>query len=289
MSFSHGSATEPAMSATGDDKQRLHLDPAEFRQELKQLTEEVKALVRVARKVGKNNKVLIKGGEEVGPKQLNAMVADHNRRVKNLAKNYVARGRRKRGAGVPKRQNAGAGFNNPVYLRPELVNFLRTANFGTAANGQQISELLSSFLDSGILSRSTLTPLLVIYAFRNGLRNVEQGVDKNGKPKKRIFFSAGPAMQSTLGPWLAQLEAADKAKTTAQLTDAKGNVKPRFDRNRFLYSRLQSIVNPGIVPKDQLTAPQQTILENPEVKGALAQLQTILTATREQVNPGGKK
>lgn len=284
MSFSRGTATEAAMSATGQDKQRLHLDPKEFREELSELAQEVKDLVRIARKVGKSGKIRIEGGEEIGAKQLNAMVSDHNRRLRNLNRNYLARGRKKRGVATT-RKRAGAGFDNPVFLRPELVNFLRTANFGTAANSESISALLAPFLEQGVLSRSVLTPLMVIYVFRNNLRMTEQGRDKQGKDKERIFFRAGPAMEQTLGPWLAALEAKDRAKTDAQLVDKKGNPKPRFDRNKFIYSRLQSVVNQGIIPKSQLSEQQLAYVELPAVKSGLASLQQIVSATREQVNP----
>lgn len=286
MSFSHGTATDAALSATGTDKQRLHLDPKEFRMELGELAKEVKALVHIARKVGKNNKIVVKGGEEVGPKQLNAMVADHNRRLKQLSKNYSARGRRKRGVASTRVRREGAGFDAPVFLRQPLIDFLRAADFGLTPDGQRVNDVLAPFLESGILNRSTLTPLIVIYSHTK-LRDVEQGVDKNGKAKEKIFYHVDPVMQKYLGPYVAELVAADKAKTGAQMVDKKGNTKLRFDPKRFGYARFQSIVNPGVYKKEELTPEQAAFLEVPANKASLEQslkgLQEVLSATREKV------
>ncbi len=286
--ITHATATSPAMSETGaTEKERLHLTPAEFREELKTLAEETKDLVKIARKVGTlkaGQHFKAPSGEQIGAKELNAMVSAHNKRMKQLAKNYTARGTRKKRVQVPgKERKGGQGFVEPSFLTEELINFLRSANLGTDSRGRRLNEVLEETLSQGILSRAILTPLLTIYEFVNGLRFEEGG---------KKYFKAGPDMERFLGAYLTEAESADRALSDAQRTDKKGNVKPRFNRNKFVYNRLQSIVNPGLVGKKDLEAAgdeqRLAMLEDPTIKDALKRIQDEVSAAKERVNPSKK-
>ena len=264
------------------DKERLNLTPAEFRQQLALHTAEVKDLVRMALKVGalkSGQHLKLSNGQTFGRKELNALVSQHNRTLRQLTKNYTARGTRKRRVTQPGRRQ-GEGFAKGSFLQEDLINFLKNANFGTvngpSGGGQAVRDVIAPLLEKGLLSRSLLTVLLTIYEFANGLRTVVDG---------KKYFSAGPEMERYLGAYLAQLEASDRAKTDADLVDKKGKMKPRFDRRRFVYNRLQSIANPGIFEADQLTEQHRAYLEDAGVKQALQDAQSVLSATLKQWNP----
>lgn len=275
-------ADTPAMSRTGEtDKERMHLTPAEFGQQLSLLSADVKSLVKVARKVGAlkpGQKLKLADGQEMGAKELNALVTRHTKTLKTLKKNYTARGTRKKRAVDPSKTRNNE-FSKGSFLRQPLLDFVSTANFGGVngpSGGQNIRDVLRPLLEAGLLSRAILTILFTIYEFANGLRT-----EVNGKK----YFSAGPDMERHLGPYLTALENADRAKTEAQLMDKKGNVKPRFDRNRFVYNRLQSIVQPGLFPTSELDADRVAYLDNPQVKKMLADTETVLSGALKAWNP----
>ena len=287
LAFNQASATSAAMThGEGTDKVRMHLSPAEFGQQLNVLAAEVKDLVKMARKVGalKSGQTLeLSNGETFGAKELNNLVSQHVRTLRQLKKNYTARGtRRPRSdvtkAGVPRRK--GEGFAKGSFMKPELVEFIRHANFGTvggpAGGGQNVRDVLAPLLEASLLSRSLLTVLFTIYEFANRLRTEVDG---------KKFFSAGPEMNKYLGPYLTQLEAEDRAKTDAEMVDKKGTVKPRFDRNRFVYNRLQSIVKPGLYTTDELDAEHLAAIESPQIKQALKDAQEVLSSTLKKWNP----
>lgn len=277
----------PAMSAQGaTDKARMHLTPAEFGQQLNVLAQEVKDLVKMARRVGalrSGQTLKLENGDSFGAKELNSLVSEHTRTLRQLKKNYTARGTRKPRSNVTKagaERKKGDGFAKGSFLRPELLAFLQNANFGGVlgpAGGQPVRDVIAPLLKAGLLSRSLLTVLFTIYQFVNKLRFE----DADGKK----FFSAGPDMNKYLGPYLSQLEAADRAKSDAEMVDKKGHAKLRFDRNRFVYNRLQSIVQPGLFSKDELDQDRLEYIENPQVKQALQDAQTALSATLKAWNP----
>ena len=286
VTITPATSTTPAMSAQGGtDKARMHLTPAEFGQQLNILAQEAKDLVKMARRVGalrSGQSLKLANGESFGAKELNGLVSRHTRTLRQLKKNYTARGTRKPRSNVTKAgvaRKKGDGFAKGSFLRPELLAFLQNANFGGVlgpAGGQSVREVIAPLLQAGLLSRSLLTVLFTIYEFVNGLRFEQDG---------KKFFSAGPDMQKFLGPYLSQLEAADRAKTDAEMVDKKGNPKLRFDRNRFVYNRLQSIVQPGLFSKGELDQQRLDYIENAQVKQALQDAQTALSATLKAWNP----
>lgn len=276
--------TTPALSEVGkDDKERLHLTPAEFAHQLKVLGDETRDLVKVARKVGalkSGEHYRMPNGETVGTRELNAMVTAHNRKLKQLKKNYVARSKRKSKVGQVKAGRKGEGFGKASFLAQPLIDFLRSANFGNVAGtSTPLRDVLAPALEYGILSRAILTPLLTIYEFVNGHR-----FEVDGKK----FFRAGPEMERFLGPYLTALEAEDRAKSDADLVDKKGNTKPRFSRKQFVFNRLQSLVTPGLVPNATLSDEQKRYVEDQGIKDMLAEIQSAVSRTLKQVNPEKK-
>ena len=289
VNISVATATTPAMSENGEtDKERQNLSVQEFSAQLKASGQEVRDLVKLARKVGalkSGQQLRLPNNELFGAKELNAAVSSHIKTLKQLKKNYTARGSKKKRSLTTKAGEArrpGEGFAHPSFLREPLVNFLRTANFGFVPGTKQpLREILEPVLQYGILSRAIMTPLLTIYEFVNGHRFDVVGED--GKTKK--FFKAGPEMVQNLGPYLSALEAADKAKSDAEMTDKNGKMKPRFDRNKFVYNRLQSIVNPGFRPQTELEPNEVEYIAQPVLKEALANIQAVVSAAKRIANP----
>jgi hypothetical protein len=277
-------ATTPAMSMVGaTDKERMHLTPAEFAVQLKATSQEVKDLVKIARKVGalkSGSQLQLADGSLMGAKELNTLVSSHIKTLKQLKKNYVARGSKKKRSPTTKDgtlRKVGDGFGQPSFLSPELVAFLRTANFGNVpGTNTPLRDVLEPVLQYGILSRAIMTPLLTIYEFANGLRFEQDG---------KKFFRAGPEMVTNLGPYLTALEASDRAKTDAQLVDKNGKKKLRFDRNKFVYNRLQSIVNPGFRSQASLSEDEKAYVANDQIKATLAQIQQVVSAAKEVAHP----
>ena len=253
VQITHATATTPAMSMTNGAR----LSPAEFGAELKHIGNEVKDLVKMARKVGglKSGQYIEVDGGKFGAKELNKLVSAHVKTVRQLKKNYVEQGKKKKRSAVTKEgkpRRTGDGFSQPSFLEQPLVAFINSANFGS---GLKASDLEAT-LQYGILSRAILTPLLTTYMKVNGLRFEEGG---------KKFYRAGPEMVASLGPYLAALEKRD----------------PTFDRNKFQYNRIQSVVNPGIRSKDSLDESELQYVANDEIKGALAGIQKKVSAANK--------
>lgn len=283
MSMSHATATTAAMSAEGkDDNERLHLSTKEFAEQISLLAADVRHLVRMAKKLGKSGPVTLADGSSFGSKELNQLVSEHVKTLRQFKKNYLARGRRKRRApradGEEDSTRRGT-FQDPSLITPELVNFLRTANFGNATGtNTPLNTLFEELLTNQIFSRAIMTPLMSIYAERNNLR-FEEVDAATGKTHK--FYRVNPELERAFGPWIAQAERDDAALTDAQLVDKKGNAKPRFRRNKFVYNRLQTIVKPGIRKKDDLSEAEQVYLKNQAVKDAVKDVQAVVSNTND--------
>jgi len=252
----------PAQSLVGEtEKERLHLSPAEFRVQLKALGEEVRNLVKIARKVGslKSGQYIEVAGAKFGAKELNKLVFNHVKTLKTLSKNYTARGQKKK-KGDTKANRTGEGFAKGSFFEAPLISFLKKANFGSqnAAIHAQIDPLL----DQGVLSRGILTPLLTTYMFANNLR-----FEDNGK----IFYRVNAEMNEALGPYISEVETTDTG------SNKKGNARAKFVRNKFVYNRLQSIVNPGIREKANLTQDELDYVNNQAVIDALAAAQKAVS------------
>ncbi len=285
VNITNATSTTPAMSEHGEtDKERSNLTVQEFAAQLKASGQEVRELVKLARKVGSlksGQQLRLPNGDLFGAKELNALTSSYIKTLKQLKKNYTARGTKKKR--VPKAgasSRVGKGFATPSFLEAPLVEFLRHAELGKIpGTNQRLQEALEPVLQYGILSRAIMTPLLTIYEFHNGLRFEQDG---------KKFFRAGPAMEKYLGPYLSALEASDRAKTDAEMTDKNGKQKMRFDRNKFVYNRLQSIVNPGFKPQESLNETEKQYVDSPEIQQTLERIQQIVSSSKSQVNPSEK-
>ena len=257
VQITYATAATPAMGSGSTDKERMHLTPAEFGAQLKHLGDEVKDLVKMARKVGglKSGQYIEVNGAKFGAKELNKLVSEHVKTLRQLKKNYTARGMKKKRSTLTKEgkpRRTGDGFSQPSFLEQPLVDFIRSANFGSL----NVSELEST-LQYGILSRAILTPLLTTYMKVNGLRFEEGG---------KKFYRAGSEMEASLGPYLAALEAKD----------------PAFNRNKFQYNRIQSIVNPGIRDKNSLDENELAYVANDDIKASLKGIQAKVSAANKR-------
>ena len=148
------------------------------------------------------------------------------------------------------------GFNTPVFLKQPLIDFLLNANFGETSSGTPVRDIIVPLVKTGVLNRVMLTVLFTLYFKSNNL--------KEGK-----YISAGPDMKKYLGDYLGELEAADISKTDAQLTGARGIVRPRFDQDQFSYNKIQPIAYLGIYKRDELDEKQKELLANPTIQKAL--------------------
>jgi hypothetical protein len=269
--ITYATATTPALSETGnDDKERLHLSPAEFNAQIKRLVAETKALVKMGRKLGDKAgaSIELENGEKFTAKDLNALVTTHVKTLRQLKKNYSARGRKKKSAAAPRAaRKSGEGFSKGSFLEPPLISFLRSANYGPM--NAEIHAAIDPLLDQGVLSRAILTPLLTTYMFNKGLR-----FEENGKK----YFKVNPEMNKALGPYLSTAEANDTGVSKS------GKARPKFNRNQFVYNRLQTIVNPGIRDKSELSAEEQAYVENQAVKDTLAEAQTVVSRANDNAN-----
>ena len=266
----YATSTTPAESLVGEtDKQRFHLSPAEFKLQLKATAADVKSLVKIARKIGKAGSVELDDGEVVGAKKLNALVAEHIKTLYQSTKNYAARATKKKSASTKPRK-AGEGFSKGSFLQDPLINFLRSANFG--ANNEAVHAAIDPLLDQNVLSRAILTPLLTLYLVSNGLRFEEAGEDG----KMKVFYKTNAQMNKALGPYLTAEEESDTG------FGKSGNARRIFDRNQFVYNRIQSFLNPGIMDKDSLDADQVAYLENAAVKQAIADAQAVVSQANAQ-------
>ena len=85
VNITFATATSPALSENGEtEKERQNLTVQEFAAQLKASGQEVRDLVKIARRVGalKSGQHLTINGEEFGAKQLNTLVSTHIRTLR---------------------------------------------------------------------------------------------------------------------------------------------------------------------------------------------------------------
>lgn len=282
LTFTPATEDSPAMSFVGEtDRQRRHLTTAEFGQQVAMLNRDFSQIVRMAKKLGKAGKALeLKGQGTFGPKELNALANRHKKMVSSLKKNYSAGIRRKAGVARGVRQS---GFSKGVFLQQPLVDFLMNADLGTLPDGTSVRDLVSGALENNLLSRGIITQLLARYKANNDVNFTveEQAVNKKGeavtKQSKRI--RAGPVMERHLGPYLAELERTDR-ESGPRVSKKTGKTAEPFDRNNFVFSQMQRIVNPGILGKDELTEEQAAYIADPDTIAVLADIEARLKAAK---------
>jgi len=289
VNLTYATAESPAMSEHGkDDKERLHLSPDEFKAQLKRLGEDVKDLVNIARKVGsaKTGLPFEIEGEQIGPKELVKMRSTYVKTLNQLKKNYAARGIRKKRSLLTKDgkvRKPTEGFGKPSFLEQPMIDFLMNANFGMVpGTNQPLRETFREMVESyTILSHAIITQLMTIYVFLNkGARYEEDG---------KTWYKATPEMLKYLGAYIQKAEDDDAAKPDSEMVDTKGNLKQRFNRNKFGYQRLQNIVTPGIVKKADVPEEKMAYLTNDDIKATLKQIKDQVSQAKEIVHPTKEK
>lgn len=267
VKITYATVDTPAQSLTGaTPKEKLHLSPAEFGAQLKAHSANIKRLVKMGRDLGKakGGKATLADGTVFGAKELNKLVTQETKTLGQLKKNYTARGSKKKRPALTKEgkeRKTGDGFGKGSFLEAPLIQFLREANFG--AQNAVIHAAIDPLLDQGVLSRAILTPLMTAYMFANGLRFVEDG---------KKYYRTDDVLNRVLGPYISAEEASDTGLSKS------GKPRMKFARNKFVYNRLQSIVNPGIKSKDSLSADEVAYVSNPAIVSALAEAQKVATA-----------
>lgn len=129
-----------------------------------------------------------------------------------------------------------SGFNIPVYVRPELIEFLLQADLGVIGKNQiPLNYFLRPELSKGILRASMVTSLLERYIRKYKFL-------ENGKFKYRV----GDDMNKYLGKYLKQIEDHDIAI----------NKPVPFNRNNFNFNRISSVAAKFVLPRNELTPSQ---------------------------------
>jgi hypothetical protein len=184
----------------------------------------------------------------------------------------------------------GEGFNKPIFLEEPMINFLSSANFGNLpGTDTSVRELLLPLLENHVLSRDILTRLFTLYM----QANVKVDGDKILSLKyvdpvdKKTYFRVDSVMEQYLGDYLTELEREDRNKPIQK--DNRGNIVPRFDRNKFTFNKLHSIMNKGIVPTKELYPEALTFLQRQDIKDQLSQVREVLNSTRENKQKGENK
>jgi hypothetical protein len=128
----------------------------------------------------------------------------------------------------------GAGFESPVFVKPAMKEFLLNTNFGNI-DGIPINYYLYPLLKQNIMNRVIITILLAKY-----FRKLET-FQENG----RTYFKVDGHINSYLHEYLDEIEKEDSLKPQKQ--DSRGMNIPKFNRNKFLMNRIQSIGQKGII------------------------------------------
>lgn len=251
-------AADKKMNLTPDQltKHLLRLEPNEFAKQIAILTKEVEQIKRLALQVGKKGEAKFNDGRKVTSKDLTELVARHNKKMRSLKQNYIARGSKKRRSntkkdGTPRKQ--GNSLERATFIDDNLANFWASTNLG--ARNAEVQALIKPALDRRYISRAIMAPLLGMYSKVNSYTVEETGSD--GKTKKKTYIKADPAMRQFLGPYLQQ---------------------SGVDPEKFVYSSLQKIINPGTFKKAQLDEQRLALTEDKATTDALKAIRLQLTA-----------
>lgn len=166
-------------------------------------------------------------------KRINRYVCENSDFWRNwLYKEYPAAGELKV---FTEEDNSASGFAKPVYVRPELVEFLRHTNLGFISGTRvPINLILKPALEKGILNRNILTNLFANYFLKH------QFMD-NGKKKFRV----GDNMSKYLDKYLKEIEDKERGSPNA------------FNRNNFIFNKTPTIIAKLIIPDSELTVSQR--------------------------------
>ena len=253
------------MSSPASDN---NMSNADFGDRLKTLAKQHKQIMKLAAAVyslPKGKSLHYSAKEQIGRRELNGLSSQFTSELKSLKKAYTAHGKRQRKKRDPSK-GGSAGFKNPIIVSEAMQRFLAGGNFGPSDPFNTNSAPLNSLLSGGanrVTTRGIMTPLLSIYS---QLNNMQQD------PNNKQFLTATPEMKQVFGATFGKLEA-----EPARVGKKSGKPLPRFNRDKFQYARLQSIVSDNVVP---LTDEQKKELE--QQRPRLEQEQTLVSEALEK-------
>lgn len=216
-----GKAEAAHTSADGNERHRL--STKQFGKQLNLLADETKLLKKLSLEVGKRGKVEGEDGRTVTRKGLTDLLNAHNRKLRSLKTNYTQQGRKKKRIGGKKTKGLSAG----VFIDQPLKDFFMKADYGPKT--KEVRATIKPLLEQNMLSRAIVTPLLTMWYKQNSYKVPE--TNAKGKAVEKTYIKADATMKKFLGPYL---------KETG------------IDKDKFVYAKLQTIVNPGIFKKAQL-------------------------------------
>ena len=149
-------------------------------------------------------------------------------------------------------------FELPVFLKPEIINFVRNADFGNIIGTNiPLNFLLEPLLQRKILNRQILSILFGKYI----LQYRYQIDNKN-------YYKVGPEMNQYLSLYLDEVEKRDKEINRID--------RLIFDRNKFAYYKLQSIINQGIILSSSLSIEERKQLQDKNINNLLSQVRDLI-------------
>lgn len=197
----------------------------------------------------------------------------------------------------PKRKrtvkNARAGFLEPKYFAPEIVEFFKEVDLGKkcvvkdgkiVATKEDLKKSLGLFLKHGVTSSSLLTPLFSIYI---KLNSDELVCKDNGQCIKfnaamRKYFE-GVCKKIEKDVEEQRKEIAEQVKR-GQLPESALQKIPPFDLNKFRRPRLQTLIKYMTVPKESLSEEKLNFLKSPETYKSLKAEQEVVSLANQYYN-----
>lgn len=291
-------ATSPPTVDTNEVK-NYDIEPKEFGENLSKLCKEHNEIFKLASVVyslGKTEKLVYPNGKTIGRKELKNLSAQFCKKVKELKKNFVARGKKKKRT---RKSGTIAGFKNPIIVTDNMRAFFAVANLGPSDPRNPSSEPLGPKLAvgvNGVTTRAIMTPVFNIYAYVNHMQ-------KDNRQGFRQLLTATPQMDQYFTDTYTRLAALPQRFKKA---DKNGYREPirKFESKSFRYASIQQIVADNSIPRPgskgakerphltPLTAEQSTLLENPEMKVRLEQEQVLVSGILEYyrwIKSGSKK
>lgn len=252
--------------AAGRDVELPKLTNAQFGEKLAELAKMHKDLMKLQAAVSelpKAGSLKFANGDVIGRRQVNSLSVQFTNELKFLKKFYTAHGAKQK---TFREAKAGKGFLNPIRVTPELKAFFDAADFGYVDPGNPASGALKDQLTVGetYTTRGILTPLLNIYATLNGMQK---------DPENKQYLTATPLMNQYFSGVFDVLE-----QEKPEPSKKTGKIPDKFDRNRFTYPRIQSIVAKVTHKPDPATAKQ---LEEDEYVESLKQQQALVTGAND--------
>lgn len=250
----------------------LNLTQQEFQAKLKLITTQLNQLQKLSSSVfalKPSDRLQFADGSTVGRREVKSLASQLAAEITSLKDNYREHGKKKK----RKRSGKATGFQRPMFVDENMVNFFKTANLGPSdpnnPNSTPLNQVLSVAQD-GVTTNGMMTPLFSIYATLNNMQqDPTNGQYLTSTPEMDRYFSA-TYQQAANEP---QRYYKDKVTGEYDLT----RPLPKFDPKHFRYANIQTIVKYHVAKKDQLSAEHKAYLETDAVKQKLKQEQAIVS------------